>query len=771
MFPVPPDLSIGLIGILVQLGACLLATALVVGVRREHPQREHLVWWARAWIAFSLAILVIAIRYLVVPQVAPDSVRPNQGPALWPLYLVYQTGKLLYIGFLGLGIVALTSRRSITRREGGVVIALAVAIAAGSVVGTRNLNVLVMIQAAIAAPVYGWAAWLVGRPASGLSGYGGRTLTTALVLLAMQWLLYFQGFWVALADQPLVGGYRTFLAYLTGYNSYLDAGLAVVLGIGMALTLVTEVHEETEALHATRLQTLASAQRRLADVLRAAHEGIVTLDQDRRIDLLNPAAETIFELSGAEARGQPFDRFVEEVDRESVWDDFTVTTRRSESRPAVASRLEVTGIRATGSRFPLEVSVSSLGGDSGNGYVMVLRDLTERLKEREAHERLQSQLAQAARLEAMGRMVSGVAHELNNPLTAIIAFAQDLAHSPRSDEDREALNVIIQQADRCRVIVGDLLTFARSRREERRRLAPDDLVRRVARVFERDSARYGVVLDVQVAPELPPIEVDAVGIEQVLTNLLTNAFQASAAGGRVVLAARSIEDRVEFRVEDDGAGIAAESMPRLFEPFYTTKPPGEGTGLGLAVSHTIVEQHGGTIVAENRTDGTGARFTVRLPFLDRRHEAGPPPPRDQRVSRARGHRHTALVVDVEPAIRSAIRRALERHGWTIEEAGDGEEASELIEGVGRRGGDEVGYDVLITDLRMPGISGIELVARIRQSHPTLAARTLVITGDTASPQVAEFLSGLTTPYLQKPFEMRTLVDRVERLVSLGAETG
>lgn len=768
MFPIPPNASVGLIGILVQLGACLLATALVLGVRRENRQREYLVWWSRAWVAISAAILLIAVRYLLVPQVSPDAVRPIEGPLLWPLYLGYQVAKLLFVGFLFLGVVSLALERSITTREAIGVVGVATVIGAGSVLATRDLNLLVMTQAVIAVPTFAISAWLVGRsPRPGSlarHGFGSRTLTLALVTLAVQWAFYLQGF--AGAGESPTGGYTTLLAYLTGYNSYLDAGQLTVLGIGMVLTLVEQTHREAESLQTGRLRAAAAAQQRLAAVLRAAHEGIITVDRSRRIDLINPAAESILGLAAGSARGENFDRFIGDEHRDPLWNDLPIAVRRSEARPAGATRREVNGIRSTGEEFPLELSVSSLAEEGDPGFVLVLRDLTDQFRERDAQEQLQNQLTQAARLEAVGRMVSGVAHELNNPLTAIIAFAQDLAATPQSEEDREALTVIMQQADRCRVIVGDLLIFARSRREERRLLAPDELVRRVTRVLERDSARYGVTLDVEVTPDLPPIEVDAVGIEQVLTNLLTNAFQASPKGGRVLLAVRTDGDRVEFRVEDAGAGIASDALPRLFEPFYTTKAPGEGTGLGLAVSHTIVQQHGGNIVAENRVQSTpgggggGARFTLRLPFVDRRHH----PHQDRLVvgsdsGASEGNERRALVVDDEPAIRTAIRRALERRGWIVDEAGDGEEAWLRLD----VGGRPSGYDVIVTDLRMPGMSGIELVERLRVAHPALATRTLVITGDTASPQVAEFLGALKTPYLQKPFDMRTVVDQVERI--------
>lgn len=761
-----PDGTLLPAGALVELGACLLATSLVFGLRRQAREREYFIWWSWAWIAVSAAIAAITIRLNVLPAVAPGLI--DEGPVLVGLYGGYQLAKFLFLGFTALGTVSLIANRSIVARESVGVWIAAVGLALATVLSTNDLNQFVMVQSVIAAPTFAVLAWRVGRlPRSG-GEVGGRTLTVGLALLAVQWLGYFFAFGRLYPEFSPLG---SVLARVAFYNSYVDALTLVLLGIGMVLTLVEHNHREAQAWQSDRTRSAKAAEQRLAEVLQAAHEGIITLTAERTIDLMNPEAEVTFGVTRAEVRGQPFDQFIAEANRAPMWNDLALTVRRSESHPAVATRREVGGLRANGDAFPLELSASSLGDDAGRGYVIVTRDLTDQSREREAHQQIQSQLAHAARLEAMGRMVSGVAHELNNPLTAIIAFAQDLAMSPRSDDDREALTVIMQQADRCRIIVGDLLIFSRSRRDERSRLAPGDLVRRVARVLDRDSARFGVTLEVEVGSGLPAIEVDAAGIEQVLTNLLTNAFQASPKGGTVRLAVNSDGDRVQFLVEDEGAGIATAALPRLFEPFFTTKAPGHGTGLGLSVSHAIIQQHGGTIVAENRGDRAGARFIVRLPYVDRRAEPGPLPTATPPagvagltgVSRA-------LVVDDEPAIRVVIRRGLERAGWSVDEAADGAEAwLRLV--VGNR---PVDYAVIITDLRMPGMSGIELVERLRIEHPVLAGRTVVITGDTASPQVAQFLAGLATPYLQKPFDIKAVValaDRIRRDAGAPSQSG
>jgi nitrogen-specific signal transduction histidine kinase/ActR/RegA family two-component response regulator len=418
----------------------------------------------------------------------------------------------------------------------------------------------------------------------------------------------------------------------------------------------------------------------------------------------------------------------------------------------------------------MEVSLRAIGMAAPEGYVLILRDRTQRARLEEERERMQAQLAQAARLETIGRMISGVAHELNNPLTAILAFGQDLLSQPRSEEDVEALNTIVQQSQRCRAIVQDLLTFARTKREDRQVVALREVVDRVRPAFERLAAAEGIRLEVRTGRDLPSVHANPAALEQVLTNLLSNAFHAAGRGGWVGISTGLRGDQVAMVVEDDGPGIPADVLPRLFEPFFTTKGHGEGTGLGLSVSHGIVEQHAGMLRAENRSEpGThGARFVVLLPFLDRRaiSRTGVVPaelPKSELVApRSPGERRV-LVIDDETAIRVAIRRYLERRGWQVEEASNGREALDLL-GLGSGGHTprSAGYDAIVTDLRMPGVSGIEIHDMLAAHDPAGLEKLVVISGDTASAEIQTFVTRLRQPIIQKPFDMRTLADLLDR---------
>ncbi|MGE0352517.1 MAG: ATP-binding protein [Gemmatimonadales bacterium] len=389
---------------------------------------------------------------------------------------------------------------------------------------------------------------------------------------------------------------------------------------------------------------------------------------------------------------------------------------------------------------------------------------------RQAYEQLriaQEHLVQAERLSAVGRVVSGVAHELNNPLSAILHFAEDLqADEDRGPSDREALTVISDQARRSRAIVRDLLAFVRARDDRREQVEVEDLIRSALQTVRADALEAGVTLHLHVSPGLPPVEVDRPGIEQVLTNLLVNGIQACPHGGHITVSAGDEQGRCSVSVEDDGVGIDPDVLPRLFEPFFTTKPQGKGTGLGLSVSLGIVEQHGGTLTGANRSGAPGARFTMTLPWAARRVSPDRPAV-PSGVGQAASARMAStspgrvLIIDDEPSIRMALRRFFQRFKWVVDEADSGADGLNRLAGMDGANG----YDVVITDLKMPGMSGIELHDRIRAAHPDQFRRLIIVTGDVASAEAQRLLQRTDRPVLEKPFEIEDLMRAVGEVTS------
>ncbi|MBC7289510.1 MAG: response regulator [Armatimonadetes bacterium] len=374
-----------------------------------------------------------------------------------------------------------------------------------------------------------------------------------------------------------------------------------------------------------------------------------------------------------------------------------------------------------------------------------------------AETQLRRQLVQSEKIAALGQLVAGVAHELNNPLSAILGSAE-LALSAASDPVViHNLHRIIEQTDRCCRIVNNLLSFAREHRYELMPVDVNMLIRQVAEMEAYEMAVDNIDLHLHLQEDLPPVSADPSYLQQVLLNLIVNAHQAMRAtgGGHLTIRTERRRRRVLITVHDTGPGIPPEHMDKIFDPFFTTKPPGEGTGLGLSVSLAIVRELGGRMWAESRP-GAGATFYVELPLA-----TIPPQSQTTRKSAAASeppvpdHPARVLVVDDEPAVRDVVESALETAGYLVQSACDGNDALTML-----RTGD---FHAVVCDLRIPGIDGPRLYRTIIAEKPQLARRFIFITGDTLSEHARQFLQSTKCPALHKPFrltELRQVVTEV-----------
>ncbi len=388
---------------------------------------------------------------------------------------------------------------------------------------------------------------------------------------------------------------------------------------------------------------------------------------------------------------------------------------------------------------------------------MAVRVRSDEADLRNAYEQLQraqTQALQHERLSAIGRVASGVAHELNNPLSAVLHLTEDLrADGSRSPHEREALDTIADQTRRCRTIVRDLLSFARHQGRRPERAEAKAVVARARAATEALLRERNTRLETVLQPDMPDILTDVSGLEQVLSNLIVNAVHAAGESGTVRVEGSRAGEGWQFEVEDSGPGIPAEVLPRIFEPFFTTKPEGQGTGLGLAVSLGIVHRQGGTLKVEGGGNGRGARFVVRIPPASVIDLAPPEPPAQQpaTLEAPSGTRPRVLVVDDERPIRLALGRFMRRNGWEVDEAEDGEAALGMLHAA-----PPDGYDLVITDLRMPVLSGFEVHDWLAEHRRDLFERLVIATGDVASQPVREFLNRTSRPVLEKPFELSAL---------------
>ncbi|HWZ29317.1 MAG TPA: ATP-binding protein [Gemmatimonadales bacterium] len=419
----------------------------------------------------------------------------------------------------------------------------------------------------------------------------------------------------------------------------------------------------------------------------------------------------------------------------------------------VARVLEAPGAAAVEIRsgdHVFAVSATRMAGADIGTAVLLFEDTTDR-------HRLQDQLIQSEKMSAMGQLIAGVAHDLNNPLASVVGFSDFLAEAGEIPAALvEPLQVIRQEAERAATIVRNLLSFARKQEGERQTQAIRPLLESTLALLRNQLMALKVEATLEIEPGIPAIAVNANQIKQVFVNLIVNAAQAIASTkrgnvGHIWITARRWLDGTSVSIADDGPGISEDLAQRVFEPFFTTKPEGQGTGLGLSISQGIVKEHGGRITLDSAPN-QGATFTVELPG------SGAVRAGDGQVApSAMGEQLRVLVVDDEPHILHYMRVTLEAWGHSVEVASDGGDAVERAVATP--------FDVIVCDLRMPRLGGREMYEKLAEEHPPIAERVIFATGDTVRGDTLHFLESLGRPFLHKPFtlaELRTVLGGVRR---------
>jgi two-component system NtrC family sensor kinase len=388
----------------------------------------------------------------------------------------------------------------------------------------------------------------------------------------------------------------------------------------------------------------------------------------------------------------------------------------------------------------------------------LVRNVSERRRLDDQSRDLYQQLLQAEKMAALGQTISGVAHELNNPLATILSWAERLSERSLDDTSRRGVGVILGEAERAARIVRNLLTFARKRQSTRTLIDLNQVVRETIalRAYGQHITNIDVVT--ALATGLPSVFADAHQIQQVLLNLVINAEQAMLAShGRGSLVLRTWHDpdrdTVVLQVSDDGPGVPVDVKNKIFDPFFTTKETGQGTGLGLTVAYAIVQEHGGSIRVDSPDVG-GASFTVELPVSV---ETVPRMPRVVTSPTESAAGASVLLVEDERALATAVGEALIDAGLKVDHAGDGEEALARV----RRNS----YDVVICDLKMPRVDGISLYRAIAAATPALARRVIFVTGDVAGADAERFLEESGCRWLAKPFRLADLLRNVREALA------
>ncbi len=555
----------------------------------------------------------------------------------------------------------------------------------------------------------------------------------------------------------------------------------------------------------------------LARLFEAVHEGVY-------IGLLGPrdnltiAANPYFRImlgyppATPEASVRPFDPdrftdegartvFIDRIARDGAVTDYLLRLRRADNSviwvelTASASVLESTG----------QVRIEAL-----------VRDVSDRKKLEDQSRDLYHQLLQAEKMAALGTTISGVAHELNNPLATILTWSERLTERDLDAATRRGIETILREAERAARIVRNLLTFARKRHTTRTMVDINQVVRETLalRAYEQRVTNISVID--ALASGIPHVFADPHQIQQVLLNLVINAEQAMlTANGRGTLMVRTWQDpdheSIVLELNDDGPGVPEDVRTKIFDPFFTTKEVGKGTGLGLTVAYAIVEEHGGRMWLTS-DPGAGASFYVELPVAGGKLKAlapgelgegagaagaggadeigplpdlaaiaepvrssrpgpragaaasrKPTPPRTQIVAPAPGagaprlDSPAILIVEDEAALAAAMAESFGDAGFLVDRAGDGEEAMARLEG-GQ-------YDVIISDLKMPRMDGIQLLEALRERHPEMVGRIMFVTGDVVGTDAERFLADSGCRWLAKPFRLNELLRLAREVMS------
>ena len=506
-----------------------------------------------------------------------------------------------------------------------------------------------------------------------------------------------------------------------------------------------ELRAINEELRATEEQ-LQQSQEKLERMFESVTEGIIVANLDGTILKVNEkTAQMLGFASDDGLLGKTAIELVVSRDRERIADN----VRKALKEGLIRSQ-EYTLLRADGSEFPGELSTSALKDASGKviGHITIVRDITERKQMEEKDERLQQELDLTSRLASIGQMASGVAHEINNPLTGVIGFSHLLMSRDIPSDMKQDLQVINSEAQRVAKIVENLLTFARQRKPGRECVVINNIIARVIELRAYEMKVNNIEVETQLAPDLPCTMADAGQLQQVFLNIILNAehFMTKAHNrGKLLVKTERIHGNIRASFTDDGPGIIKENLDKVFNPFFTTKEVGSGTGLGLSICHGIITQHKGRIYAQSKL-GQGATFVVELPIVDEPTWAGQAKVTKEEPQKPRGAK--ILVVDDEPAILAFLRRLLTEWGHSVETINNADAALERLK--------TERYSLILLDIKLPGMSGIELYHHIEEIAPALTRRIMFITGDVMETATRDFLDRTKAPHITKPLNIEML---------------
>ena len=500
-------------------------------------------------------------------------------------------------------------------------------------------------------------------------------------------------------------------------------------------------------LDVTEKQKLTERVNVLAQVVEQMMEGVALTTPEGKIFYLNQSLANLTGWDRDELTDKSISILYPWVDKVNLFSDSTRSKNIGETKC----------LKKDNEEFPIILSTFTIEHKEGQPAVQawVSMDLTER-------KRLEQDLVQSSKLAALGELISGITHEINNPLTTIMGYAQILLKKfsnsssfPSLEKVQRDLWTISNEAERTTKIVRNLLTFARKYQPEQNMLSVNEVVESTLSLRSYELKTNNIEIDKELDPNIPLLLADFNQLQQVLLNLINNAAQAmeKMVGQRILTIRTSeINRTIRIQITDTGSGIPEENLKRIFDPFFTTKEVGVGTGLGLSICFGIIKEHGGKILVESE-EGKGTTFFVDLP-INQTYER-------QTIEEPSGVfpnmnlERKILIIDDESHIRRIMKENLEEDGHKIVLAANGEDA--LKKSAAEK------FDLIIADIKMPKMNGEEFFEELQNSQPHNTSKVIFVTGDTMNKKTKDFVERSGRPYLFKPFHLDEFKKKVNQV--------